>query len=384
MNRLLPPILLWAARDALRRPGEALLIALAMAALVFVAATPLLILQGLATTGDRILEDAPSLVLRRTGVAGFVPVPVVEAVAAARSVRGITEARPRTWGLVAGSEAPWTIVGVDAATAARLGELGIAAPGPGEAVVGTGASIPPGGTLSLAPAGGGTAQALRVVGALPEGSDLMSHDLVLLAIDDAVRLLGLPPGTATDLALDVFHDGEAAAILPALESAMPWPVRIAGRTDERKSLATALSRLQGLSSLVLAPAVLGLVLLVLAGARDGGGRRKDAGLLKAMGWTTGDVVRLRLLRAVVLAVPGIVGGLAAAFAVAIRPGLPGLVATWMGWTGVGPGLSLDGAGALTVLIGVAGAVLAPWLVATIWPILRESTLDPAALLEDAP
>jgi hypothetical protein len=383
VSRFLPPILLWAARDALRRPGEALLIALAMAALVFVAATPLLILQGLATTGDRILEDAPSLVLRRTGPAGFVPVPIPEAVAAARSVRGITEARPRTWGLVAGSEAPWTIVGVDAATATRLSVLGIAVPGPGEAVVGTGAAIPPGGTLSLAPAGGGTNQAFRVVGSLPEGNDLVAHDRVLLAIDDAVRLLGLPPGTATDLALDVFHDGEAAAIRPALESAMPWPVRIADRTDERKSLATALSRLEGLSSLVLAPALLGLVLLVLAGARDGAGRRKEAGLLKTMGWTTGDVVRLRLLRALVLAAPGIVAGLGAAFAVAIRPGLPSLVAPWMGWTGVGPGLVLDGAGAVTVLIGVAGAVLAPWLVATLWPILRDSTQDPAALLEDA-
>ncbi len=384
MSRFLPPILLWASRDALRRPGEVLLMSVAMAALVFVSATPLLVLQGLATTGDRVLDDSPSLVLRRTGTSGFVPVPVDAGIAAARSVRGVTAARPRAWGLVAGSEASWMIVGVDEMTGELLRGLDIAAPGPGQAVVGTGALAAPGMTLTLVPAGGGPPEVLRVTASLPDRSDLVGHDLVLVAWDDAVRLLGLPPGTATDLALDVFHEGEESAIRPDLESAMPWPVRIAGRTDERKSLATALARLGGVASMVLAPAVLGLVLLVLAGARDGTGRRKEVGLLKAVGWTTGDLVRLRLLRALVLAVPGIVAGLVAAFAVAIRPGLPGLVAPWMGWKGIGPRLFLDGTGVVTVLVGVAGAVLAPWLVATLWPILRDSTEDPAALLEDEP
>lgn len=384
MSRFLPPMLLWASRDALRRPGEVLLTSAAVAALVFTAATPLLVLQGLGTTVDRILDDAPSLVIRRTGTSGFVPVPVEEGLPAARSVRGVVEVRPRAWGMVAGSEAPRMIVGVDEATGGGLRGLGIGSPGPGEAIAGTGAAPGPGATLSLVPSGGGPPRTFRVVASLPDGSDLVGHDLILLAWDDAAALLGLPPGTATDLALTVFHDGEETAILPDLQGAVPWPVRIAARADERKSLTTALSRLGGMASLVLAPAVLGLALLVLAGAREGGGRRKEVGLLKAVGWTTSDVVRLRLLRALVLAVPGLAIGLAAAFAVAIRPGVPGLVATWMGWKGVGPRLLLDGAGAVTVLAGVGGAVLAPWLVATLWPILRDSTDDPAVLLEEEP
>jgi hypothetical protein len=70
-------------------------------------------------------------------------------------------------------------------------------------------------------------------------------------------------------------------------------------------------------------------------------------------------------------------GLFAAWAVSLWPGTDWPGSWLLGWSTRPPGLHLDPAGAGLVLAEVGAVVLAPWLVANLWPALGSASRDPA-------
>lgn len=368
---------LWAARDLSRRPGEALLTAGALAALVATVATSLLLHQAVEATVTRLYADGPSLVVTRLGPAGWQPIPA-DAVDAVATVPGALRPRLRVWGTARADDLPLTIVGVDRAAADALTAAGLPAPAVGEVVLGPGAGAIAGSFLPLR--GPGEPRDPFITHVLPTDLGLVAHDAALLHVDDARALLGVPPGHGTDLAVDVHHDGTEAAIRPELAAALPFPVVITTRTEARGATVAGLSRRGGLGLLLLLPALLALALLIASAARDRAGRAAEVGLLKAMGWTTADVVRLSLARALAVGLPAVALGGATAVALVLWPGVSWPGALLLGWEGPPPALHLDAGGAALVLAEVGAFALLPWLAASLWPAVRGATRDPQELL----
>jgi hypothetical protein len=113
------------------------------------------------------------------------------------------------------------------------------------------------------------------------------HDIILLDENDARYILELEKGFASDLAIRVFHEQEADAILPDLVDAFPWPVSLVTTKNETLKMYTAsTARRAGLIYLALVPSLLALALIVAAGFKGTRGKMYEAGLLKALGWTT--------------------------------------------------------------------------------------------------
>ena len=132
------PLLAWAVRDILRQPLEAVLLFLSLASLAAVLGTVLLLSQSLSHTAQRILDDAPDLVVRRVGTGGWTPLPAQESIELAKSVAGVTGARSRIWGTANGPAGPVTVYGIDQPPE-RGGLPGnIPLPSPGRAVLGPG------------------------------------------------------------------------------------------------------------------------------------------------------------------------------------------------------------------------------------------------------
>ena len=344
-GRRLRGLALWAARDLLRRPWESGLVAASLAAAVAVPAVPLLLAGALRATAERVLAEAPSVVVRRVEGGGFAPVPRASA-ESLRAVPGVRRVVARAWGVVASPAGPVTVSGLDAGSAGLLSAERLPVPAPGRAVVGPG--VAEGEELVL----GAQARPFVVAGRLPERAGLVAQDTVLLTEDDACALLGLPPSLATDLAVWVGHEAEETAIQRDLATSLPWPVRFTTRREALGAQLAGLSRLSGTSLLATAPAVLAVLVLVAGAVRDRFGSRREAGLLKALGWTSGDVAAFSLVRSLVVALPSACAGAALAALAVFWPGPFWAGRFWLGWKGTPPALALDAGSTLLALLPV--------------------------------
>jgi ABC-type lipoprotein release transport system permease subunit len=210
---------------------------------------------------------------------------------------------------------------------------------------------------------------------------MAAHDLVLLHPKDARQILGIAPGYASDVAVDVFHENEAEAILPDLARAYPWPVRLITRQEAAGIYSAGPARRSGLVYMTLIPALLALALIVVSANKNQSARRYEVGLYKAFGWTTPDIFRLQLLKALLSGAPATAVGLVLAYGLVLWPGVswPGYLL--LGWKQHPPVLYLDASGALLVLLEIALLIFLPYLAAALWPALKAAAADPQDFLE---
>ncbi len=374
-------VVLWAAREVLRRPGDAVMTGICLAVITAVMATALLLSHAVSDTAGRILSESPALVVRRIDAGGWAPIPVDEGVSRIRTVPGVMAVRPRIWGAARMEQGPVTVVGAgsDVHFAAIGGGEEIPHPGPGQAVVGPGIDAVDGRLLiSL---GAASPVAFAVAGRMPDETAMATHDLVILNPSDAAQVLGIAPGFASDLAVEVFHEEEAEALAPELAQALPWPVRITTRAEAVKSYSGPVLRRGSLAALVLLPGVLAVLLLVVVTVRERACRAKTVGLFKALGWQTSDVFLVHLLESAMTAIPSVLLGTAAGYGLVFFPGVAWPSRLLFGWSQAPPGLFLDPAGTLAVLAEIGALVLFPFLAAAAGPSLRASLADPQDLLE---
>ena len=352
------PMLVWAARDIQRRPGRSLLLLGSLASLVFIIATALLFSQALKTTWSHLLEASPDLVVRRIDAGGWAPLPMDAAMASVRRIPGVLDPTPRLWGIATAGGLPVTVV--TAPTALPAGSLPtVPAPGPGQAVVGQ-ALLPvvSDGHLTLV---GRNTLTVTVRGTLPADTGLATHDLVWMAPADARRLLDVPSGHASDLAIRLFRREEAPALAADLATAFPWPVAITTRDASALDRHTRAARTGSLAMLVGLPAVLALLLIVTAVAAGVWSIPQD--LLRAMGWSTADLLRLQMAGAVIVGLPAVTIGLAGASVAVFWPPAAGTTALWITGGQHLPALVLSRDGALPVMLEIAAMVGLPYLTA---------------------
>lgn len=372
--------LLWAGRELLLHPGTTLLIAFSIGLLTTLLATGLLLSQALTATTNRLLSQGPDLVVRRLNPAGWQPISE-QATAAARAIPGIIDAYPRIWGTAQAPQGIVTAVAMDPKTIERLNTpLPVRAPNPGEALVGQGVAVPE--TPSGLNLHSTNDIAVRVTQRLPPEVDLVAHDLVMLHPEDARELFGLSPGDASDLALRVFHPNEAVALLPELSRAFPWPVHIATRQATRQHYVASFGRRGGLGLLLYIPATVALILLVAGVIRQQIGGRARVGLLKALGWTSRNIVTLQITKALLVGLPAVALGLMIAYGMVYAPLQRWTGYLLLGWQETAPLLNLDAGYAMPVFMEVTGMVLVPFLVAVLWSSLVQAAADPQDLLNE--
>lgn len=379
--RLIRPIHVWAMRDLLRRPGEALLLGLVLTLIVAFSGTALLLTQSLSSTARQMIAHAPSLVIRKVGITGWEPLPENPALISARAVPGVTSASPRIWGFAGGPEGAVTVVGAGEGLESLPPDTGIGRlPLEGEAIIGEGVGpLKEGDTLQLT---GSVSLEFKVVGRFPEDTGIAAHDVVLLHKKDAMSLLGLPEGFASDLAVHVFNEEEQSAILPDLLEAFPWPVRITTRRETAGYYAASLSKRGGIVVTTLIPSIMALALLMIYLIRERTGQKHEVGLLKCLGWTTSDIVKAQVSRSVIVALPAAAFGSLISYVIVLCPGGRWPGALFFGWDKLPPALRLDATGAVLVLIEIACLVVVPFLASALWPALQSGAADPQDLIEE--
>lgn len=369
-----------------RRPGKAVALGVGLALAVAVLAAVLFLADALQAEADRGLAVVPDLVVQRL-VAGR-PVPVErgdrDVVAGHASVE---RAALRVWGYVflpalkgnvtlVGAKTPGDALSVSSAV---LAEGRTFVPGAHEMIIGKRLAALLGlrpGDLFPIPSANAKASPLTVVGLFASSVELYTADVILCDEADARALLLLGPDAATDVAVWVVRPDEARVVARAALGAIPG-ARVIDKALLGRVHALVYGRRAGIVLAATIPALVALFVLAWdRGSGLGPDERREIAVLKAVGWSTRDVLATKLFESLLVGVAGTTTGLVLAYAWVFLLGAPGLRPALAGFSVLYPEVPLTPMVDPTELVAIVTAVLGPFVGLGIFPAWRAATMDP--------
>lgn len=367
-----------------RRRGKSVasLIGLAIVATSF--ASVFALTDALRGEARRSLQTLPDITVSRLR-AGRPATMRAREMDAIRAIAGVGAVRDRAWGYLYLDAVSANVVAIGLSDAQRASL--------GRGVVD--GAIPSGDSQGWAMLGDAVARAFgarvgdeldlagrtfRVVAIARSESSIVTADVIAMDPRDARAVLGLDPDEATDLAVHVHNPEEIATASARIAATLPG-ARVVTRDELARVYELTYSGRGGFVTLALIPAL--IALLVLAWDRMTGlssDERREIAALKGVGWSTRDVLVVRLIESAVIAAFAVLLGAIVANVYVYGLGAPGLFHALRGWSVLAPTIrpvpSGDGASVLAI---VALTVL-PWLAVSIVPAWRAAVVDPAEAL----
>jgi ABC-type lipoprotein release transport system permease subunit len=355
-----------------RRPGRHLTLLLVYSLILFLLASVMLFTQALQREARVVLAGSPELIVQRliAGRHDLIPAAYLERIG---DIRGVSERRGRLWGYH-----------YDPAVRANYTLLVPREdPAPGTIRIGPALArtrgLGPGDFLSLRSAAG-EPTAFRVAGLLPADTELLSADLVLMGERDFRAFFGIPEGVFTDIVLAVRNPREVRTVAEKVTLALP-DTRPILREEILRTYDAVFGWRQGLAFLALLGAVLAFA--ILAADRASGlsaGERREIGILKAIGWETGDVIRMKLWEGAVLSLSAFLLGYLAAWVHVFHLGAGLFEPVLKGWAVLYPDFRpVPFVDPLQVTTLFFFTVL-PYVAATLVPIWRAAITDPDSVM----
>ena len=357
----------------LRRRAKNLGLLLVYTLIVFVLASVMLFTHALRQEAAAVLEGAPEIVLQRL-VAGrhdLVPASHLERIG---TVRGVQKKEGRLWGYFydPATRANYTLMVPTDRTVAD-----------GEVVIGAGIARTRGlarGDFYTLRGQDGQPQSLRVAEILGSGSELVSSDLMLVSEGFFRRFFGIGPGLYTDVVLTVRNPNEVRKIAEKLTLLLP-DTRPILREEILRTYDAVFAWRQGIVYVLLIGAVLAFVVFAWDKASGlSAEERREIGILKAIGWETGDVIRMKFWEGALVSLTAFLVGYLAAYAHVFYSDAALFEPVLKGWAVLYPRFQL-----LPTVDGLQVATLFfftvfPYTVATIVPIWRAAITDPDAVM----
>lgn len=375
------PVILWSVQCLRQNPIPALWLGATLFLTTSILAVPLLVSEGLAGALRQQISQTPAIVIKRPGNDGIAPWPIDTALETIARIPGVLNPRAYIRGAVKSTGAPVTIMAMENGDDLyKWLDREQTAPQTGEAIVGQ--DLLPSdyrGDLKLS---GMVALDLKIVGRLAAGIGVSQAEIVLLHPDDARRLLGIKPGQATHLAADTFHPKEAAAMVPELQNAFPWPVHIQLRS--KAAVEAAINRFQrdGMIAISWFPSFLGAGLIIFGCIQTILPPKREIGLLKSLGWGTRDIFIQTVTQTLLIALPAILTALLASHLTVFHSRTKWATRLFFQDDFRTPSLVMNSWDSLTILSSVAALMLLPLFSLMIVATAMRAVADPATCLQE--
>jgi ABC-type lipoprotein release transport system permease subunit len=345
--------------------------------LVFVLASVILLGSALRREAAGLLQGAPDVVVQgmRMGRHAMSHAADVERL---RTLRGVHDVQGRLWGYLydTSSTANYTLqVPPPQAT-----DLALA---PGETVLGEGVArlrrVRAGQPVFLV-SPTGVFLALKVKAVLPAGTALVSSDMVLLAEADFRRFFELGDDEYTDIALRVRNPKEIAKVAEKAGIALRQH-RVITRDDVLRTYEAVFSWREGVLLALLSGALLAFAILAFDKASGLSAQEKrEIGILKAIGWDTADVLRMKLWEATLISLTAFGAGFVGAYVHVFAFSAPLLEPVLKGWSTLYPRFQLTPAIDGLQIATLALLAVLPYLAAVVVPLWRTAAADPDAVM----
>jgi len=376
----------FAVANLLRHRGKTAVVVIVYALLVALVASLLLFVRALRSEARLLLREAPAIVVQRLAGGRHELIPVDRAPSLAE-IRGVGAVVPRVWGYSYDppTGATLTLWGADSVPEGTL-DLAMGTLPDGEedlCVVGQGVAdarfLGPGDRLPLK-GSDGRLFAPRVTGIFRADSAILTNDLVVLPPATLRRLFTIGPEEATDLAVEVPNPLEVDTVARKIQEL--WPdVRVITRAQILSTYDAVFDWRGGLWAALLLSSVAAFAILVWNQATGLSAEElRTIGLLKAVGWSSRDILELRLWEgAIVSSIAVATGVILAQLHLLVLDGVV-FARILRGWSVLFPPIeTAPGLDAYTALVCLPLAVL-PYVAASLVPAWRAAITDPDTIL----
>jgi ABC-type lipoprotein release transport system permease subunit len=366
----------YSAASLSRRMAKNLGLLVVYAGIVFVLASVMLFTNALRKEAAAILANSPEVIVQRmmAGRHDLMPVTDIDRIG---QIRGVQQKEGRLWGYyydrVVGAN--YTVM-VPPAASGSAPETGCVNIGAGLARA---RQVGPGNLLALRPYSGGFLT-LSVKGVLAGDSELASADLLLLNEADFRKLFDYPAGYYTDIVLSVANPTEAPTVASKIAARLPGSRPIL-REEILRTYESIFNWREGIVLAFLSCAILAFA--IFAWERASGlsaEEKREIGILKAIGWETGDVIRMKVWEGVLISLTAFLLGYVAAFVHVFHFSATLFEPVLKGWSVLYPHFDLHPAVDGFQIATLFFFTVFPYTIATTVPVWRAAVTDPDAVM----
>jgi ABC-type lipoprotein release transport system permease subunit len=356
-----------------RRSGKNLGLLAIYTLLVFVLASVALYTHALRVEAQRVLAGSPEVVLQRL-VAGrhdLIPPGYIEKIG---RIRGVQKIEGRLWGYYYDSvvKANYTFMAPRDLNIQR-----------GEIIVGPALER----SRGLAAGNGisfrsysGDLHTFIIADVLPQTSELVSADLVLMHEEDFRAFFKYPADHHTDVALSVANPQEVKNVALKLMAALPDSRPIL-RDEVLRTYASIFDWREGILLALLSASILAFGIFAWEKAAGlSAEEKREIGILKAIGWETGDVIKMKFWEGLLISLTAFLLGYVLAYLHVFHADATLFEPVLKGWAVLYPRFTLvphiDGLQVATLFF----FTVFPYTAAVLVPIWRAATTDPDTVM----
>lgn len=346
--------------------------------IVFLLASVMLYTSALRREAAQVLQNSPEVIVQRM-VAGrhdLIPPGYLEKLG---RIRGVQKKEGRLWGYYydAVVKANYTFM-VPTAAAVAAGKVA-----DGKIVIGAAVArergLVPGNLISFR-SYSGRLFSFAVAAVLPHEAELVSADLILLSEADYRAFFQIPAGHYTDIALSVANPQEVRNIAAKLAETLPDSRPIL-REEVLRTYESIFNWREGIVLVLLSGGILAFAIFAWEKASGlSAEEKREIGILKAIGWETGDVLKMKFWEGALISLTAFLLGYVAAYLHVFRFSSALFEPVLKGWAVLYPRFELvpavDGFQVATLFF----FTVFPYTVATIVPIWRAAITDPDAVM----
>jgi ABC-type lipoprotein release transport system permease subunit len=340
---------------------------------IFLLASVMFFTSALRKEAHLALANAPEIIVQRnlSGRYAFIPVSYAKKL---KDIRGVMSIRERLWGYYYDPvfQANYTFMVPEKFS----GE-------PETINIGAGISktrhVYEGDILSFT-SPDGVLRSYTVKDVLPEESQLVSADIILISSDDYRMLSGIPPGYATDLVLKVRNSREIATIAGKIKKILPDSRPII-RDEILRTYDAIFNWRSGIMIVILCVALLSFVIFAWDSATGlSAEEKKEIGILKAIGWETSDILIMKFWEGVAISMTAFLAGVLLAYVHVFFTSSALFLPVLKGWSTLYPDFRLVPFINVNQVITLFFLTVVPYTITTIIPAWRAATIDPDSVM----
>jgi ABC-type lipoprotein release transport system permease subunit len=217
-------------------------------------------------------------------------------------------------------------------------------------------------------------KSFEVVGTFSNKTDILTNDLIVMNMGDARDLFAIPTAMVTDLCVYITNPTEVDTIAKKIAVLLP-DTRVLTRSQIQKTYQVVFSWRSGFASICLLTALIAFAILAWDKASGlSPEERREIGILKILGWETGDILTIRFWESCLVSALAFIIGCTGAYIHIAFFEASLLKPVMVGWSVIHPSFKLLPAVTLADLLLIFSFSVLPYMAATVIPAWRCSTV----------